>query len=169
MSEHDNENLAPRVLSLEKQLGNFIKASEEWRVDISRDIRALSEKISDKTAPNLGTMAGWAGVVSAVILGIVTLITTQQYESARRDREESRHSLESESAKYAIALGALRGEFTDIKENGSPVTRDRLARLESRVDFNTVRMDQSKAWDEYQVKSDLEELRTRRLREAEKK
>ena len=173
------ENLETRVAKIEgvvsqltESIGNFITASDRWRSEVRSELHALSEK----TAPNFSTMAGWSGILLTVIGMVATPCCYFVIREMERQEIVSREldtKLQREQSLVAEKLksesDSLRGELHDVKELGSPVTRERLGRIEATLSGNSGKISRLEEWSDGQIKDDLEELRQRRLRDTAKK
>ena len=148
----------------------LVKSVDGFRREFGEDMKMLSERVADKTAPNFATMAAW-GAILLTIIGMVA--TPCGYfiirEMARQDaisvaldsKLQREQTLVAD--KISADLSLFRGEFRDIRDNGSPITRERIGKLEERIVDNTQNIDRLRLFISDGVKSDLDELRKRRM------
>jgi hypothetical protein len=181
MRSENGNNLEKRVSTLEGELkqfiattGHFIEQSELNRLNDRREreesqrivfskLDSLSTSLNEKTAPNMMTLATWAGVVVAVILGTATPILYGISESANRDRSETAAKFEQLDTKlqreFTLALetqkegieslgtnvrerhsdtllfiNRLESELDDFKANGTPGAREKISQLQTEID-----------------------------------
>lgn len=165
MEGQPSVSLESRVAKVEGQLSqlvstveSFINASDNWRNDITKALGKLTENISDKTRPNLGIMASWAAVVIAFIVAVGAPILA----ASRRDAERHDQGIRDLDTK-------LQREYSLMNENVETKVKN-LNDL-SKERHETAMKENDKVWDwiKWQAQSDLEELRQRRLKDAENK
>lgn len=172
MSEELSGKTASKVAALEGEfrqhvsaVNAFVEATSRWQHDFSKSTEEWRRELSDKidglnrdTRPNFGLMAQWAGIVLSIIALVSTPIA-YHFNSAITGLDlklQKEYTLVNEATKERV--GALQKDFEDIKEKGSPVTRERLTNLEGKSDV---------MW--ANILEDLKELRQRRLKDANEK
>lgn len=162
MSDRPSASMETRVAKLEGQLSqlvstvsSFIDSSENWRGEISRSLGKLSENISEKTRPNLHTMAVWA----AIVLSVIGMVSTPCAFFVIREMNRQDKVSENLDAK-------LQREFTLMQQN----TIDRMESVnrssQERHEVVSKRVDAMESWKSDQIRSDLDELRARRLKDV---
>lgn len=155
-----SQSLESRVAKLEGQLSQlvatvteFIGASEIWRNDISKTINKLGESLADKTRPNLGVMASWAGVVIAIIGAVaLPMASNSSKESARHDV-----AIRDLDTKLQREYQLMSDKITQSVENVNSRSAERHLEAVKESDRNW-------EWIKWQTQAELEELRQRRLK-----
>lgn len=152
------ESRVSRIEGEVEQLVNTVSTLARTVVDGNRELNAKLDAISTASHPNFGLMAQWSGVLLSVIALVATPIAFHFHQSlAEVDAKlQKEYSLISESQKASIS--EMRQNFEDVREKGSPITRERLSKLETRAEtLGTLYIES--------IKADLEELRRRRIDE----
>lgn len=163
-----NHSIEPRVARLEGELEQLVAAvnslakststwqsefahtTEEWRREVSTKIDGLNRE----TRPNVGLMAQWAGVVLSIIALVSTPIAFHFNDkiSTLDAKLQKEYGLVNDSMKEKV--DSLRIQFDEVQKNGSPITRERLAKSEVLDEIT-----------KHQLLADLEELHQRRLKD----
>jgi hypothetical protein len=167
-----NENLtgktASKVAALEGEfrqhvaaVNSFVEATSRWQHDFTqstdnwrRELSAKIDSINRDSRPNYGAWIQFAGILLSIIF-FVSVPIAYHFNSAILGLDlklQKEYNLINETTKEKVA--SLQKNFDDIKQNGSPVTRERLVRLESVA-----------AAVQAGIIADLEELRQRRLKD----
>lgn len=155
-------HLEPRVARLEGELEQLVttvnslaRSMDNWQRDMGQKIDGLAK--DNKT--DFGLMAQWAGIV----LTLVAMVAAPIAYHFNKSLDALDHKLQKE---YALVndttrerLDGLKAQFLDVQINGSPLTRDRLSKLETQVAGLSI-------YQATETTRALDELHQRRLKDA---
>lgn len=174
---HSDTGLETRVAHIEGQISQLVTAieqsakiseqnartAEHWRENISAEIQNLGNRLTDKTAPNFGTMAAWAAVIVAVIFGISTPILSNMSETSKRDREDMHRMFSDLDIKlqreFSLSLETAKQGIANLND----LSKERHEQAVKLADRNLDRIHRLEDVRDAQADADMKELRERRM------
>ena len=140
-NDDSNQHLEGRISRVEGEIAQIVASVKDLTKSVTSlhgDIAELSNRLSDKTAPNFSLLASWSGILLTIIgmvaapVGyfVIREIERQSQVSVQLDTKLQKES-SLVSDKMLAEFNAIHRELDDVKNLGSPVTRERLAKNES--------------------------------------
>lgn len=169
-----NELALGTVLEQSRTNARQIEQLGERLDGFAREVRNAMDRISGASAPNMGNMAAWAMVVLSIVALVGTPIAYHFNSAVASQREavkdldlklQREYQLINEGQKTAILEldSRLQREFNllndHVKTTADALTARNIESHKAVVD----RVSKLESWSDDQIKSDLNELRKRRM------
>lgn len=177
MADRDTEastpaSIAARVRSLEDIFKHFLENT--FRTFIEQDAAwktVMSAKIDTISKPNLTLLIAVLSLTGFIGMAILNGVNGKIEAQDRRQTEaDARHTHDSEKLderlqrEYNLANATIKGEVDALNR----ISKERHDEAVVQIRGNSERLIKMEDWDRERTKSDLEELRQRRMRDGAK-
>ena len=165
-----NNNLSARVKSLEDTFRHFLENT--FKTYLEQDAAwksVMSQKIDTISKPNLTLLVAVLTLIAIIGLAVLNGVTGKIEAGDRRQTESDlRHTHDSEKLderlqrEYRLTNDTTKSEVESLNK----ISKERHDEAMSRIELVQTRIVQLESWDREKTKSDLEELRLRRMRDG---
>lgn len=175
MADRDTETSTPasvaaRVRSLEDIFKHFLENT--FKTFLEQDAAwksVMSAKIDTISKPNLTLLVAVLSLIAIIGLAVLNGVTGKIEANDRRQSEaDARHTHESEKLderlqrEYNLANATIKSEVDALNR----ISKERHDEAVAQIRTNSERLMKMEDWDRERTKSDLEELRQRRMRDG---
>lgn len=177
MADRDSEPitlaaLGARVRSVEEIFKHFLENTFKTYLEGDAAWKSvMSAKIDTIAKPNLTLLVAVLSLVAIVGLAVLNGVSGKIDANDRRQTEaDSRHTHESEKLderlqrEYNLANATIKSEVDALNR----ISKERHEEAVAQIRANSERLMKMEDWDRERTKSDLEELRQRRMRDGAK-
>ncbi len=156
----NEQNIESRIGKVEGQLGQLATQVSEFVSAQEKRDNALFRKIDEIRAPNTSNQIAFASVVLAIVValgGLTGFFAIREWDRVEQTIGELDIKLQRE---YQLSNETTKQAVESIDKNSLERHQDAIHLAE----INSTRLDRFEAWQNDQIKAELQELRERRAK-----